>query len=291
MHPRIAFETHREPRAFITITRDLSSNCYARSHKVAGDRSTVVRLERGGGADTAWSLCRAVAFAPPKTSEMRRRRADLAPLHRHGAVPSSSIAEKGYVAMPDRVARAKFDDLYALVSAMLADGRYRPGDRIGLKDLASRLHVSVTPLREVLSRLVGCDIVTERRSEGYYLARFDARDIADLYRLHCACIERALVEAPGMPLAVRQADIWETLRAIVEASGNTILSDVHRYLDGRLKLIRRAEIALLGGTESLAADLRQTLIDQDLDIARGKIHEIYKQRISMSAEIALLLGR
>lgn len=193
--------------------------------------------------------------------------------------------------MPDRVERAKFDDLYALVSAMLADGRYRPGDRIGLKDLASRLHVSVTPLREVLSRLVGCDIVTERRSEGYYLARFDARDIADLYRLHCACIERALAEAPGMTFAVRPADLWKTLRAIVEASGNTILSDVHRYLDGRLKLIRRAEIALLGGTDPLFIDLFQTLIDQDLDIVRDRIHKFYEQRISMSADIALFLGR
>ncbi len=193
--------------------------------------------------------------------------------------------------MPDRVERAKFDDIYALVSAMLADGRYRPGDRIGLKDLASRLHVSVTPLREVLSRLVGRDIVTERRSEGYYLARFDARDIADLYRLHSACIERALDEAPRMTFAVRSADIWETLCAVVEASGNTILSDVHRYLDGRLKLIRRAEIALLGVTEPLLIELPLTLMDQDLDGVRNKIRKIYEQRISMSADIALFLGR
>ncbi len=193
--------------------------------------------------------------------------------------------------MPDRMERAKFDDLYTLVSAMLADGHYRPGDRIGLKDLASRLHVSVTPLREVLSRLVGCDIVTERRSEGYYLARFDARDIADLYRLHRACIERALAEVPGMTLVVRPADIWETLRAIVEASGNTILSDVHRYLDGRLKLIRRAETALLGVTEPLLVALHQTIIDHDIDLVRDTIRQFYEQRIIMSADIALLLGR
>mgnify|MGYP001565756302 CR=1 FL=1 len=193
--------------------------------------------------------------------------------------------------MPDRTERAKFDDLYAQVSAMLADGRYRPGDRIGLKDLASRLHVCVTPLREVLSRLVGCDIVTERRSEGYYLARFDSRDIADLYRLHCACIERALDEAKGVTFAVESADIWETLCAIVDASGNTILSDVHRYLDGRLKLIRRAEIALLGNTEHVLIEFSHTLIDQDLEEFRDKIRSIYDRRISMAADIALFLGR
>lgn len=193
--------------------------------------------------------------------------------------------------MPDRVERAKFDDLYALVSAMLADGRYRPGDRIGLKDLASRLHVSVTPLREVLSRLVGCDIVTERRSEGYYLARFDSRDIADLYRLHCACIKRALDAAPRMTATGGAADLWEMLRAIVEASGNTILSDVHRYLDEHLKLIRRAEIALLGDTGPILAELRRCLTKHDQGAVRDKIQEVYEQRISISADIALFLGR
>lgn len=176
--------------------------------------------------------------------------------------------------MPDRVGRAKFDDLYALVSAMLADGRYRPGDRIGLKDLASQLHVSVTPLRQVLSRLVGCDIVTERRSEGYYLARFDARDIADLYRLHFACIERALDAAPGMMFALPSADIWEMLCAIVDASGNTILSDVYRYLDGRLKLIRRAEIAVLGSAEPILVEISRTLTAQDINIFRDKIRNL-----------------
>lgn len=193
--------------------------------------------------------------------------------------------------MPDRVERAKFDDLYTLVSAILADGRYRPGDRIGLKDLASRLHVSVTPLREVLSRLVGRDLVTERRSEGYYLARFDARDIAALYSLHFACVERALDAAPRMTFAGGPQDMWETLRAIVEASGDTILSDVHRYLDGRLKLIRRSETALLGTTEHVAVELRRAVTENAHKTIEHQVRNFYEQRINISAEIALFLGR
>ncbi|RZF60855.1 GntR family transcriptional regulator [Sphingomonas populi] len=193
--------------------------------------------------------------------------------------------------MPNRVERARFDDLYALVSDQLADGRYRPGDRIGLKDLASRLHVSVTPLREVLSRLVGRDVVTEHRSEGYYLARLDARDIAELYSLHLMCLNRALRGdlrvMPGDP----PADIWATFRAIVEACGETIVSDVHRYLDDRLKLVRRCDIALLEDSASAAIPLQRVLLEHNLDEAHHQIRAFHERRIAAAAEIALVFRR
>lgn len=193
--------------------------------------------------------------------------------------------------MPNSVERAKFDDLYALVSDHLADGRYRPGDRIVLKDLASRLHVSVTPLREVLSRLVGRDVVTERRSEGYYLARLDARDIADLYDLHSTCLERALSADPPAMFGDDEADIWTTFRAIVEGCGDTILSDVHRYLNGRLLLLRRCDIALFGDTRPAAIELRRTLLDRNLGQSAQHIRMFHKQRIAVASDIALHFGR
>lgn len=193
--------------------------------------------------------------------------------------------------MPNSVERAKFDDLYALVSDHLADGRYRPGDRIVLKDLASRLHVSVTPLREVLSRLVGRDVVTERRSEGYYLARLDARDIADLYDLHSTCVERALRAAQPAMFGDDGADIWTTFRAIVTRCGDTILSDVHRYLDGRLLLLRRCDTALFGDTRPAATELRRALLDHDRGRIEQHIRVFHERRIAAASDIALLFGR
>lgn len=193
--------------------------------------------------------------------------------------------------MPNQRERAKFEDLYAAVSAHLADGRYRPGDRIGLKDLALRLQVSVTPLREVLSRLVGRDVVTEHRSEGYYLARLDARDIADLYSLHLACLTRALRVDPAPGLVAPSGDIWATFRAIVEASGDTILSDLHRYLNDRLKLLRRCDTALFGDSGSAASALRRALARHDLEQTRHHIHAFHEQRITAAADLALHFGR
>lgn len=193
--------------------------------------------------------------------------------------------------MPNRVERAKFDDLYALVSQQLADGRYRPGDRIGLKDLATRLRVSVTPLREVLSRLVGRDVVTEHRSEGYYLARLDARDIAELYALHLACLTRALRAQPMLERDHGTADIWITFHAIIEGSGDRILADNHRYLNDRLKLLRRCDTALFGDAASASIALRHALRERDLEQTRDQIRVFHDLRIAAASEIALLFGR
>jgi len=193
--------------------------------------------------------------------------------------------------MPDRVERARFDDLYALVSDQLGDGRYRPGDRIGLKDLASQLHVSVTPLREILSRLVGRDVVTEHRSEGYYLARLDARDIAELYSLHLICLNRALRGDLRITPGAEWADIWAVFRRIVDACGEAIVSDLHRYLDDRLKLVRRCDTALFGDAASAAIALQRVLFERNLDQAHDQIRAFHEQRIAAAAEIALVFGR
>lgn len=170
----------------------------------------------------------------------------------------------------------------------LADGRYRPGDRIGLKALASGLHVSVTPLREVLSRLVGRDLVTEHRSEGYYLSRLDARDIAALYRLHSACLHRALRTTQA---ELAGHDPWTSFRRIVEASGDAMLCDVHRYLADRLRLVRRYDEALFGTELEMAAELEQALAHRDLARAARTLERFHHDRVAAAAELALRFGR
>lgn len=193
--------------------------------------------------------------------------------------------------MPNRVERAKFGDLYAQVSALLVDGRYRPGDRIGLKDLATRLNVSVTPLREVLSRLVGRGVITEQRSEGYYLARLDARDIADLYALHNALLDRALRTDLAMWPGDGADDIWATFHTIVARCGDTILADTHHYLEDRLKLVRRCDTQLFGDGQPESAALWRSLRTSDLQQARGQCRAFRDLRVAAAAELALAFGR
>lgn len=195
--------------------------------------------------------------------------------------------------MPADPERANFDRLYAAVFDDLARGFYGPGERIGLKALSSRLGVSVTPLREVLSRLVGRDLVAERRREGYYLVRLDGRDLADLYRLHQACIERAIAK----PLAFDgdghslPQDIWGLFEALVAASGDRILAGVQRYLDDRLRLVRRCERMLLGDEEQAMLRLRSAIMRNDTDAMGAETAAFHLARARVAGAIADLVSR
>jgi DNA-binding GntR family transcriptional regulator len=195
--------------------------------------------------------------------------------------------------MSDVSGRANFEQLYQQVLAQLADGRYRPGERIGVKDLASRLRVSPTPLREILSRLVGRELVEERRSEGYYLCRLDARDISDLYRLHLLCVTIALRRDAVQQAGWRDNTVsaWVLLQRIVDAADDHILSGVRHYLIDRITLLRRAEMAVLEHSpaeQTAAIDLSSAPTQ---NILRTVVQAFHNRRIKAAQEIAILLGR
>jgi DNA-binding GntR family transcriptional regulator len=69
-------------------------------------------------------------------------------------------------AMISQAPPRRFDSLYEDVLSLLTAGTFRPGDRIVIKDLATQLSVSTTPLRETLARLAGRGVIEERRLEG-----------------------------------------------------------------------------------------------------------------------------
>lgn len=189
--------------------------------------------------------------------------------------------------------RPHFDELYARARAVLAAGIYRPGDRVGVKDLADRLSASTTPAREILSRLVGQDLVEEHRSEGYYLRPLDERQIAALYHLHGLCVDQALraVRATPLPIIDDEVDAWTLCDRVVEASGNVVLLDVRRFLDRRLALLRRCEARLF---DDLAAEARQIaarLTDDNRAAQRLLIRAFHRRRSTRARQLAFCASR
>ena len=89
---------------------------------------------------------------------------------------------------------------YRELKAMILDGRLRPGQKLGERDLGAALKVSRTPVREALNLLAQEGLVEARPQRGHVVADADAKTAADLYDL------REVLELEAIRLAMRRME-------------------------------------------------------------------------------------
>ncbi|WP_417743196.1 GntR family transcriptional regulator [Salipiger sp.] len=88
---------------------------------------------------------------------------------------------------------------YARLIAELRDGRLNPGDRLRETDLAERLGVSRTPIREAIRQLEADGVVTHLPRQGASVRTLDYAEVMELYEM------RAVLEGTAARLAARAA--------------------------------------------------------------------------------------
>jgi DNA-binding GntR family transcriptional regulator len=120
------------------------------------------------------------------------------------------------MALPRYAARtsAGLAELYDAVKAMAVQFEFKPGQRINEVELARRLNVSRTPLREVLNQLMVEGFVTRAVNRGFIGRPLDAKQIHSLYEFR-SVLECGIVRAACERATDEQLD---TLQAAVEAS-------------------------------------------------------------------------
>ena len=158
-------------------------------------------------------------------------------------------------------------DAYSLILEAIEGGTYRPGDRLVESELAERLGVSRTPVREALQRLETQSMLT-RDGRSLIVASLDHNQLAELY------VVRAELEGLAARLAAKHAteeeirvlqDMIEEDRAhlgdpdALSRANRRFHKQIHlashnRYLVQQLGLVHRS-MALLA-TTSLAAEGR-----------------------------------
>ncbi|MFN3724369.1 MAG: GntR family transcriptional regulator [Paracoccaceae bacterium] len=118
-------------------------------------------------------------------------------------------------------------DAYMLILDAIEAGLYKPGDRLVESELAERLGVSRTPVREALQRLETQAMLT-RDGRSLIVASLDHNQLAELYAV------RSELEGLAARLAARHATDEEirVLRGMVE--------DDHRLLTGDPRAMSRA---------------------------------------------------
>ncbi|HEX5415161.1 MAG TPA: GntR family transcriptional regulator [Chloroflexota bacterium] len=115
------------------------------------------------------------------------------------------------------------DRTYQVVRDQILTNQLPPGSRLVIVELAQRLGVSRTPVKDALSRLAVEGLVEDEPRKGYFVTRLDPQDIVDLIDARLI-IERAAIER-GIH-QVRPTDILDMQR-IVDAMSAQLDADGH----------------------------------------------------------------
>lgn len=111
------------------------------------------------------------------------------------------------------------DDLrsvaYTRLKRMILTARLPPGSHLVERDLAAKLGISRTPVREAIARLVAEGLILRRPRRGYRVATMGVQQVAGLYAV------REALEALAVRLAVgcMGSAAQRRLEAVVEAAG------------------------------------------------------------------------
>ena len=192
------------------------------------------------------------------------------------------------------------DSVYLGIKQNIFDFRLLPGDRFTENEIATRLHVSRTPVREALYRLEREGYLQVQFRSGWNVRELDFRQFDDLYdlriALETACV-RTLCDRPEAPSLNELKSIWlvtpkRRLRdgeqvceldeafhgTLVAATGNREMARCHQEVTERIRLLRRldftAEGRIIATYKEHAQILRAILqqrADRAIDLLRNHI--------------------
>ncbi len=100
---------------------------------------------------------------------------------------------------------------YAALHEMLRTGQLPPGSRLEAARLAEQLGVSMTPVRDVLHRLVGERLVEASSGEGFHVPRPSESELRDLYEWNAALLSMAVRTTPAAILATTEPLVADSL--------------------------------------------------------------------------------
>lgn len=157
--------------------------------------------------------------------------------------------------LSNRVYRRIKDDIF--------DFALLPGERFSENEIAGRLGVSRTPVREALYKLQREGYIDVAPQSGWNVRPFDFAVFEDLYDLRTvlelaaakrACAAERVPELEALkrvwlvPAAKRLTDPWKVAQlderfhsTLVEAVGNREMARVHHEITERIRIIRRLD--------------------------------------------------
>ncbi|MGC8792149.1 MAG: GntR family transcriptional regulator [Bryobacteraceae bacterium] len=162
-----------------------------------------------------------------------------------------------------RVKRERaLDAVHSALREAILNGVLQPGERLDVAELAEKLDVSLTPVRDALQLLAAEGLVEIRPRSGTFVARLSARDVRETFDVRCALECLAAEQAIGritrqhvqrmkellkqMARPVRTAEDRRAHEAsncefhmvLLEAAGNQRLRKLYESLHAHIQIAR-----------------------------------------------------
>lgn len=117
-------------------------------------------------------------------------------------------------------AKTVTDAVYERLKSDIMSGVYRPGQRLMETEVAEKLEVSRTPVRDAMIRLEQDGLTTIKPHRGIYVRKLSKKNIQDYYQL------RAVLEGLGAKLATQNAtkEDHDKLQRMLEEMHNILES-------------------------------------------------------------------
>lgn len=161
---------------------------------------------------------------------------------------------------------------YERLLRAIGDGTYRPGDRLREVEVAARLSLSRTPVREALRKLESDGIVEHRPRIGAVIRKLSQAEVVELYEMRLV-LERTAAEMAAKHASAPEIDALEALNEEIGAATEdaaraaALNQKFHRgiYLATRNRFLLEAARALnnallLLGPTTLADAARITVV-------------------------------
>ncbi len=218
--------------------------------------------------------------------------------------------------MNGNATRSLAEGVYAQIKDDIFEFRLMPGQRFSENELAARLGVSRTPVRQALYRLGHEGYIEVESKSGWTVRAFDFHAFEELYDvrlvLELAAV-RKVCELDPMPSLGELKEVWlvppedrltdareigradEAFHAtLVAAAGNGELARMHREVAERIRVVRRLEFGMaerirqtyaehaqiLRAVLRRKAEQAQMLMKAHVEVAKAEVRKITLHKLA-----------
>jgi DNA-binding GntR family transcriptional regulator len=194
---------------------------------------------------------------------------------------------------------SRSEQIYSDFKARVLDTVNRPGQRVDVEALAQHYGLSTQPVRLLLNRLVGENILEVHPYEGYVVPSPTERRIRHVHlwnnQVLMLALEMAMDELPAGPfpeLILDQTEIVASTEALFQAiadlSDNDESRRAVRNMNARLRPIRRLDATAFIDTAGELAAFDAAWKDADIAVLHRLVWQYHHRRLDLIPQIMML---